>query len=844
MKKIIEKNHPWASQSIRDVIAHFQTNITMGLTSDQAQHRLRTYGLNRTSARDNGISTIIVHQLKSPFIYVLAGVALVSFISQGTMEGCIILLIILINMLLGFYQEYSAHTELKKLHQHYMRSTALVVRDGKKQEIDAAHLVPGDVVIVAPGDVIDADMRITQSEGLMLDEALLTGESYAQPKVADETNTHTHQAVIAATIALSGTSVISGYGQGIVIATGDTTMFGDIAHLALETQKSSAFMQELATISAIIVRLVLICLLFVFVVQLINKGSALNLVQLAIFSCALAVSIIPNALPLVMSFALAHGARKLAQNKVIVKRLESIEDLGNMDILCVDKTGTLTENTLSFLDAYSTDTTQSVVMYGALPTLLSSGQKMFGGFDQACAAALASHERTVAGYQLVDVKPFDPQKQYARYIIDHQGTQELIIQGAPEDIFNYCHTNKDNAELSSWLEHHANLGSRIIALAYKKLVNNHTSDDDTAHTFTLIGCIAFHDPIKPTAAHAIIKARALGVTIKVLSGDRKEVCGTVAHAIGLIENPHDIITGDEYARMHEAEKRAALKRYTVFARMYPQQKYEIVSYLQQEGIVGYLGDGINDAPALRKAHIAITVQGAADIARGEADIVLLKKSLMVIIDGIAEGRKVFANSVKYIRITLASNFGNFFSIVAASLMLDFLPMLPVQILLGDLLSDLPMMAIATDHIDAHDIKRPRHYDITSLLSFIIIMGCVSTFIDILFFLYFKTSRPEILQTSWFIMSCLTEVLAIFSLRTYASMFKVSPPSILIIGLSLSILVLATALPFLSIGHTLFNFVSLSSTHLAILYGMGCLYVFANEVVKYALRYKKAALLDR
>jgi len=830
------KDNPWASQSIEEITQHFQTNLETGLSSSTAEERLHEYGFNETNARDVGILAILLRQLNSPFIYLLFGVAIVTFASQGISEGCIIIAIMLMNIALGSYQEYSSGQELKKLKQYIEEKTS-VLRDGVKKQIDTRTLVPGDIILLVPGDIINADIRLAISNGLMVDESVLTGESYTQLKQTDPAAKNDHNNPWT-TMVFAGTSVVSGDGKGIVVATGNNSMFGTIANLALETTKVSSFVAELMKVSKFIVVLVIVCLVCVLSLQLLLKGNSINFMQLAVLSCVLAVCIIPNALPLVITFSLSRGARTLARHKVIVKRLESIEDLGNMDILCVDKTGTLTENTLSFLDAYTVDTQHSVVRYAALPRLLASDEKMFGGFDQACYEALPQQERNVQGYHLLDVKPFDPQKAYARYVVQYNHHQELIIQGVPEDLFQRC-SSATPAQLTAWLNHHATLGSRIIGLAYKEFQEQHIiTDKDLENDFTLLGCIAFSDPIKDTAAEAVIKAQKLGVTIKVLSGDRKEVCGTVAHAIGLIEDPHNVMTGAEYAALNEKEKQDAIKRYTVFARVYPEQKYEIVDFLQKDGVVGYLGDGINDAPALRKANVAITVQNAADIARGEADIILLKKSLMVIINGIHEGRKIFANSVKYIRITLASNFGNFFSIVIASLMLDFLPILPVQILLGDILTDFPMMAISTDNTDQSVLKKPRHYSISSLFVFISIMGCISTLLDILFFLNFKSFGAPILQTNWFVMSCLTEIVAIFSLRTNKFIMNVALPSLPIIILSSIVVLVITILPSMHAGHQFFGFTSITHTHVIIICALALLYLILNELTKYVLRLVK------
>jgi Mg2+-importing ATPase len=546
--------------------------------------------------------------------------------------------------------------------------------------------------------------------------------------------------------------------------------------------------------------------------------------------------VVPEALPIVTTISFSRGAEKLAKNKVVVKRLSAVEDLGSIEVLCTDKTGTLTENKLKVSGIRAED--QKLCFFSAALASEYIGDKKRdanNSFDIALWSKLTKTEQTQClKYKKINEIPFDPRRKRSSVLVDLAEKKWLIVRGAPEVLFELAHVmGKDKKDCLAWLAEEGRQGRRVIGLARKiwsGTTTEYTAADETELTF--LGMISFVDPIKSTTMYAVEHARKLGVAIKILTGDSREVAGAVATQIKLIQDPTQVMTGEEFEKLSVEKQKEVVESFSVFARVSPEQKYTIIERLEQLGKeVGFLGEGINDAPALKIANVGIVVSNASDIAREAADVVLLHNSLSVIIDGIRGGREIFANVIKYIKITLIANFGNFYAIATAALILPFLPLLPIQILLTNLLSDFPLIAIATDRTDSKELRRPRSYNIREVILIALILGAVSTVFDFIFFGIFKSSGASILRTAWFMGSVLTELLLIFSIRTKQFFITARPPSMTLLGLSIVGGVATLVITCTGLGQRTFQFTMLSGAHLILVLGITVGYFIITEAIK-------------
>ncbi|MDO8497332.1 MAG: HAD-IC family P-type ATPase [bacterium] len=825
MKQNDQLYESYLNISIQNTFDHLHTGPS-GLTTIEAKTRLSQYGSNALKAHQISWFTILLRQFKSPFIYLLLGAALLALLLGEVIDSVMILIFVLINTVLGFFQEFHSEQTLKVLKRYTIGHTK-VIRDGVKTSIPVDQLVPGDIVELQPGDIIPADLRLIETNNLFLDESVLTGES--EPNLKNEVSlTTSHLPIHKATnIAFSATSVSSGKGQGVVIATGFQAYMGTIAKLTIETHQVSSFEKGMGEFSTFVLRLVGITLFIVFFANLMIKGGSANIGELLIFCIALATAVIPEALPLVITFSLSRGAARLAKHKVVVKRLSAIEDLGGIQVLCTDKTGTITENSLTVVDIFGDKL--AVLSQANLAINHQSTQK--DSFDQALQIALQKESGPTNLGKIVYEIPFDPERKRNSVLVDFQGKPLLVVRGAAEAILPHLKNHADS-KLASWIKDEETEGRRVIVVAHKnpQSLKNYTKDVEE-HELVLTGAISFTDPLKKSTFAAVKKAQQLGISIKIITGDSPIIAGAVAHKINLVDSPTKVITAQEFFSLTPAEQKQTAKEHNVFARFSPHQKHQLIDILQHHFEVGYLGEGINDAPALKSANVALVVQGASDIAREAADVILLNRSLSVIIDGIQEGREVFANTIKYVKMTLTSNFGNFYAVAIASLIINFLPMLPIQILLVNLLSDFPLIAIATDSVDAEEIKTPESYNLRDFALIAIILGLVSTVFDFIFFGLFYRISPEVLQTNWFMGSILTELVLLYSLRTRLPFLQTKFPSITITGLTLVAAITTIVIPFTSIGQIVFKFKPPTLIHLIIILVIVCLYFISTETVK-------------
>jgi len=823
----------FAAEEGKSILAELESSRA-GLTSLEAKKRLHELGDNEVKSGPSALGKIVKQKFASSFLYLLVAAALLSFFLGDLIEGILILLFIGINISLETYQEYHSARALKLLRRYLVVHTK-AYRDEKKVRVESTRIVPGDIIILEAGDRIPADVRFLHVNGLQVDESVLTGETLSTEKTAGILSVPAVEMFEAHNIGFAGTVVTSGWGEGVVFATGKATVFGDIATLTEETEKETVFENGIRQFSRFILKLVLFTLTIIYIANIFIRGSETNNIELLIFSLALAVSVVPEALPVILTVALSRGSLRLAQKKVVVKRLSAIEDLGSIEVLCCDKTGTLTENLLSVTEIKATNERHCLKLaFASCLVVPEDRSKLHDAFDLALWQSLTSteHEEMKQGKRLDNI-PFDPERRRNSVLFENKQGREVIVRGAPEEILKRCNDidSYTRKQLMEWVAMAGRRGERVLAVAYKSFASDKKYSLYAEQELSFAGLISFADTLKPTASHTIAKAKALNVIVKIITGDSKEVAGTVGHAAGLISNPENVVTGEELENMSNEKRRQAIVDEMVFARISPRQKFEIIKILQEKFEVGFLGEGINDAPALKLANVAIVVESASDIAREAADVVLLRKSLDTVIDGIREGRTIFANILKYLKITLTSNFGNFYSVALASLFLPFVPLLPIQILLLNLLSDFPMIAIATDTVDAEELEKPKNYQVHNVVLMATLFGVVSSVFDFILFGALYRVSPEYLQTAWFLLSLTTEVILIFSLRTRFSFFKTKCASWVLVSLSLLVLVIAFALPFIPFAREALHFV-VPTPQLFLFVGVLVVgYFLATEAVK-------------
>ncbi|OIP58724.1 MAG: hypothetical protein AUK19_03160, partial [Candidatus Moranbacteria bacterium CG2_30_45_14] len=714
-----------ASEDVAQVFSELESRES-GLLTEVALGRLHTLGENRMNEKSISLFEMFKRRLHSSFLYFLLGAAGLSYFLGDRIESGLIFLFILINIGLEMYQEYHGERATQLLKKYLVVHTR-VRRGGVVMSIESEYIVPGDIVLVEAGDRLPADMRFAVCRGLNLDESVMTGESIATHKIATRLSVSPTEMFEAENIGFAGTVVTAGRGEGVVFATGEKTALGDIASLVTETKHETGFEKSIADFSRFIMKFVFITLVLIFLANIFIKGEGVNITELLIFSLVLAVSVIPEALPAIVTVALSRGGLRLAQKKVIIKRLSAIEDLGSIEILCTDKTGTLTENILSVSQIQSSDKRRCLFLsvIASLTTPLHE-KDLHDAFDKALWKELSPFERSsVKNVRRIDIIPFDPERRRNSVLVENsRGEREIVVRGAPEEILRLS-KNVDSFVIQkslAWMKERGTLGERVLAVAKRAFSTKQEYTLYEEQQLEFVGLISFLDPLKETTKDTLKKAKSLNIQVKILTGDSKEVAGAVGYAVGLLRRPEDVITGSDLATMKYVEKRQVILSNAVFARISPREKYEIIKILQEKHEVGFLGEGVNDAPALQMADVGLVVAEASDVARGASDVVLLEKSLETVIDGIKEGRIIFANILKYLKITLTSNFGNFYSVALASLFLPFVPLLPVQILLLDLLSDFPMVAIATDTVDARDLKQPKNYRVHSVILMATLFG--------------------------------------------------------------------------------------------------------------------------
>jgi Mg2+-importing ATPase len=773
-----------------------------GLSAAEARERLVRVGANALRSHGVRAVTVLASQLENPLLLLLLTTAVVSVFFGERTDALIIFLISGLSVGLGFVNEYRSARAVEALHSQ-LRHTIVALRDGKDVVVDVTELVPGDVVRVGVGDVVPADLRLLEANGLECDESILTGESAPAEKDAAPVPA-VESRLDLPSCAFMGTVVRAGSGVGVVVQTGGGTEFGAIATQLSAEQPQTAFQLGLRDFSLLLVRITAVMAGGILVV---NVALGHPVLVSVMFALSIAVGLTPQLLPAIVSVSLSMGARRLARRRVIVKRLVAIEDLGNIEVFFTDKTGTLTEGRISFSSALDTTGAESetVLGYGLLCSdgVVSDGDVVGGNpLDQALLTAPAARRLDVDGFRRLARRPFDYERRLASVLVERDGRRQVIVKGAPELVLARCRSGPDAAR--TVLDEQFAAGSRVVAVATRDASGATTLSADDEHDLELAGFLTFLDPPKADAAGALARLRELEVEVKVITGDNDRVAAKVCADLGL--EVRGVLTGTELDELDDGALAGALPQTTIFARVTPEQKSRVIKAQRALGsTVGFMGDGVNDAVALHDADVGISVDTATDVAKDAADIVLLEKDLGVLAGGIGEGRRIFANTIKYVLMGTSSNFGNMFSAGAASLFLGFLPLLPTQILLNNLLYDTSEMTIPTDRVDEEQLRRPSHWDTAMIRRFMVFFGPISSLFDFATFaillLAFDASH-SLFRSGWFVESLATQSLAIFIIRTHRVPFFRSRPSAPLLVSTLAAVAIGFALPFSPLAHTL------------------------------------------
>ncbi len=798
-----------------------------GLSQDEARLRLKKYGPNslKPPQRARGL-ILFLSQFKSPLIWLLIGAAILSFLLGGRTDSIVIFIIVAFSGLLGYFQERGAIKSIEKLLQ-MVEIKAMIRREGKDEEISVDQVVPGDILVLNVGDIVPADSILIDANRLFVDESTLTGESAPvekSPGICDENRSRLRQ-----TNALfMGTVISGGTAFALVVNTGLNTEYGHIAETVRFHTPETAFENGVRKFGyfLMIVTSILVVAIFLF-----NIYFQRPMLESFLFSLALAVGLTPQLLPAIITVNLSHGARKMAEKRVVIKRLASIENFGQMDVLCADKTGTVTIGKIHLDRAVGSDgkKSETASFFGFINAATQTSYT--NPLDQAILDKISFDTN---GWNRIDEIPYDFNRKRLSVIFEHDGKEILVAKGAVPQMLAICSQveypggkivplNGNRQEIENYFVEQSSQGFRTLAIAYGEGRNE--------ENLTLIGFLHFMDPLKPDIMHAVEELKRKGVQLKIITGDYHAVASHIAHALGMT-HAH-MATGEEIENADEETLKKIVKEKNIFAEIEPSQKEKIVLAMRKAGhVVGYLGDGVNDVAALHNADVSIAVDSGADAAKAASDIVLLEKDLSVLRAGVEEGRMTFANTLKYVYMAASANFGNMFSMAGASLFLPFLPLLPKQVLLTNLLTDFPEMAIATDRVDPEMVVRPLKWNLPYIRKFMIVFGLISSLFDYATFgvlLYVLKADEQLFQTGWFVESVVSATLIVLAIRTRKSLFRSKPGRLLAFAV-FAVAIGVLFIPFTPLG-TLFNFVPLPLFFYGTLAGIVFFYILSVEIAK-------------
>ena len=805
-----------------------------GLSDEQVETAREEYGSNILSHRkEAGIVMELLQRCRNPLVIQLLVICVVSLLMGDVRAATVVGAMVLLSVVLAYVQEHRSSKAVEKLNA-MVQTNSLVMRGGKEYDIPIAEIVPGEIVILQAGALVPADLRLISAKDFFVSQSSLTGESMPVEKHAEPTDVTGRGVIELQNACFQGSNVVSGTARGLVVNTGSKTHFGSIAEKLSGQRAQTSFDKGIAGFTWLMIRFMVVMVAIVFLIVGVTKH---DWAEALLFSLSVAVGLTPEMLPMIVTVNLSKGAMAMSRKKVIVKRLNSIQNFGAIDILCTDKTGTLTQDRVILEKAVDVTNRDSddVLRYAYMNSYYQTGLRNL--LDR---SVLSHSDLDVErGCKKVDEIPFDFQRKRMSVAVDYQGDHVLICKGAVEDIYKACTHYQIDEEIhlmidlikDDLLEEYEELsrdGYRVLGIAYRefpqsKQVFSVADESD----LILLGYIAFLDPPKGSAAKALASLKQYGVVTKILTGDNALVTRKICKDVGLDEQ--EVITGDKLLGLDETQLGELAEKNNVFARLSPSQKENIITALQKRGhVVGYMGDGINDALSMRAADVGISVDTAVDVAKESADIILLEKSLLVLEDGIIEGRKVFGNIIKYIRMGASSNFGNMFSVVGGSYFLPFLPMAPIQILLNNLLYDASQVGIPADHVDEEYLKTPRKWNIQNIRRFMTFIGPMSSIFDYATFflmLYFfncklyshaatspemKTYYESLFHTGWFVESILTQTLIVHIIRTNRIPFLQSVASPFLLLTTLIVMIAGAALPYLPIG-AYFGFVPLPAS---------------------------------
>jgi len=740
-----------------------ETNNNLGLSSAEAAARLRQYGYNEIaeSKRLSGILAFLL-RFRNPLVLILVFAATISAVTGDPVSALIIISIVLLSVILDFFNTYKSEKAAEELKEKVM-VTAEVLRDGKVTPLPLRMIVPGDVVELEAGDLIPADGKIIFEKDLFLNESSLTGESFPAEKQAGQP-------------VYLGTNAVTGTGRMLVEATGKKTKFSKIAESLEASERPTDFDRSIKDFSYLIMKITFVLVIFIFLVNAVLKGSGFIL-ESFLFAAALAVGLTPELLPMIITLNLSKGSLAMSKHGVIVKKLSAIQNFGAMDVLCTDKTGTLTEDKIAlvkYVDAEG-NADENIFKYAYISSSFRSG------FKNPLDRAVKDFKKfDIGGYQKIDEIPFDYRRKRDSIIVKTNNGHELISKGAPEEMFEIGVdlTAKLRGKLESEYQKLSQDGFRVLAVARKSLPEKKSYNKEDEKDLIILGFIAFLDPPKKSVTETLRTLENYGIAIKIITGDNEIITQKIAQEINL--PVLGVLTGAEIEKLTDRQLAIDAEKTTIFARVAPEQKKRIILALQKnKHVVGFMGDGINDAPSLKAADVGISVNNAVDVAKESADIILLRKNLKELVDGVIQGRKTFANTLKYLMMGLSSNFGNMFSMAAASMFFPFLPMLPAQILLNNLLYDGSQFVIPLDNVDQDAVAKPRQMKIHFLRRFMIVFGILSSVFDfltffVLTFVFHYTNHS--FQTGWFVTSFATQILVVFVIRTKRTPFFKSKPA--------------------------------------------------------------------
>lgn len=817
-----------------------------GLTNKEAQKRLNNNGKNIVIKEVNrSIFYFIFNSLKEEFIIILLVLAVINFSLGDKLGSLVIVLIAIISMLIRVLEDYSAYKFNKKLRSKIV-STTKVIRDNKELEIKVENVVVGDIISLNAGSIIPADCIVVNSKDLFVNESVFTGESI--PVEKKETNKKEYDNLFdIKNVLYMSSSVISGTAKAIVVKTGFDTYLGKIGKEINTKKNITAFDKGMKDITNMLIKfMVVICLIILLVDGIIRS----NFTEAILFAFSVAVGITPSMLPMIVNVNLTKGTKALAKKKVLVKHIESIQNLGAIDTLCTDKTGTLTENKIvlqKYIDVLGNED-NSILEYAYINSYYSSGMKNI--VDRAIMIYGSKHnlDNILPKYEKIDEIPFDYNRKVMSIIVRNKNTYRMITKGAMEEVLKRCTKVKVKGKeedltkelidiVTNKAKEMATSGMQVLALAAKKTEKGVLSfDENSEKEMTFIGFVAFLDSPKKDVKKVINKLRKYGVKTKILTGDNPYSTTMVASLAGI--NSDEILTGAEIDKLSDKALSIKVEEIDVFARLNPIQKERVVRILKSNGhVVGYMGDGINDAPSLRQSDVGLSVNTATDIAKETSDMILLEKNLEVIADGIIEGRKVYGNIIKYMKMALSADFGDVFSIMIASIFLPFLPLLPIQMLFQDFIYDFSQIGIPYDNVDEEFITFPKKWNTKGIAKFMIVMGITSSIIDVLAFLTFwhllgynSIDKESYFQTAWFITSLITELMIIYNVRTSKDIFN-SRPSKVLLSLTLLSSILTIVTPILFHNILSFHFEILSIKFYLYLLSLVILYVLIVSIVK-------------